>query len=52
MLTKALSVPKGGILVIFNMFTVRERKYEIGVLAAIGMISVLRYEPLKILSER
>lgn len=27
----------GGILVIFNMFTVRERKYEIGVLAAIGM---------------
>ena len=27
----------GCILVIFNMFTVRERKYEIGVLAAIGM---------------
>lgn len=27
----------GGILIIFNMFTVRERKYEIGVLAAIGM---------------
>ncbi len=27
----------GIILVIFNLFTVRERKYEIGVLAAIGM---------------
>lgn len=27
----------GCILVVFNMFTVRERKYEIGVLAAIGM---------------
>lgn len=27
----------GCILVIFNMFTIRERKYEIGVLAAIGM---------------
>lgn len=27
----------GSILVIFNMFTVREQKYEIGVLAAIGM---------------
>ncbi len=27
----------GGILVIFNIFTVRERKYEIGVLVAIGM---------------
>lgn len=27
----------GCILMIFNMFTVRERKYEIGVLAAIGM---------------
>lgn len=27
----------GGILIIFNMFTVRKRKYEIGVLAAIGM---------------
>ncbi len=27
----------GGILITFNMFTVRERKYEIGVLAAIGM---------------
>lgn len=27
----------GGILIIFNMFTARERKYEIGVLAAIGM---------------
>lgn len=27
----------GIILIIFNLFTVRERKYEIGVLAAIGM---------------
>ncbi len=27
----------GIILVIFNLFTIRERKYEIGVLAAIGM---------------
>ncbi|MGN1444084.1 MAG: ABC transporter permease [Acutalibacteraceae bacterium] len=27
----------GGILVVFNIFCVRERKYEIGVLAAIGM---------------
>lgn len=27
----------GCVLVIFNMFTVRKRKYEIGVLAAIGM---------------
>ncbi|MFZ7132271.1 MAG: ABC transporter permease [Eubacteriales bacterium] len=27
----------GAILVVFNVFTIRERKYEIGVLAAIGM---------------
>jgi len=27
----------GGILIVFNVFAIRERKYEIGVLAAIGM---------------